>query len=111
MDFAPIAVDLNPDLSNPLVAIALGICCALLATMLVIVARSDRPRPRKARALVITIAIGSLVSKVLPQTVNGLVVWVHFHRLGQHPSIGVIGESPSFWLAPAVAILLAVAFS
>jgi len=108
VDFHPVAVDLNPELSNPLIAISFTICCALFAAVIVAVVRSKRPQGRKVLLLVTALLVGSLGAKMLPQVVNGLVAWVHFVRLGQHPSIGVIGESPSFWLAPSVAIAAAI---
>lgn len=108
MDFVPVAVDLNPELSNPIVAVSFAVCTALFALALVWVGRSRRAQGRKLRLLFTTLLAGSVACKILPQATNSLAARVHFARSGQHPSIGVIGASPSIWLAPAIALALAM---
>ena|SRR5438067_6031860 len=108
MDLEPVAVDLDPGLSNPIVAVTLAICCIAFAAWLVLVARSRMPTGRKARRLVVAFVVGSLASNAVPQMVNGLGTWAYTRLKGQHPSIGVIGNSPGLWLAPAIAVALAL---
>src|SRR5712671_5491444 len=92
--YEPVAVDLDPGLSNPIVAVTLAICCVAFAGSLVLVARSPVPVGRKARRLMVALVVGSLASKVLPQMVNGFGTWAYTRLKGQHPSIGVVGNSP-----------------
>jgi hypothetical protein len=40
--------------------------------------------------------------------VNGFGTWAYTRLKGQHPSIGVVGNSPGLWLAPAIAATLAL---
>ena len=56
----------------------------------------------------VVLVVGSLASKVLPQMVNGFGTWAYTRLKGQHPSIGVVGNSPGLWLAPAIAVALAL---
>src|SRR4051812_48120233 len=104
MDWEPVAVDLNPGLSNPIVAVTLAICCVAFAAWLVLAARSRVPAGRKARRLMIALVVGSVASRAVPLMVNGLGTWAYTRLKGQHPSIGVIGNSPGLWLAPTIAV-------